>query len=296
MSLTIDEHFIRTEDERLIEEGIPLHARPLRIAMAWMKTHGLSGNLMDPTIWIPLKAIFERIYPSKKQSINLPPLLKGGVAFLDQFYLINVSLVYGTFPIDPLKCIDISSEELNRFSQHHPNQIWRAIYSVADLFDIAYGIDDAISLTENEQSKKFLHKACSHITATTSTLLHSQNIDAVVQSSCLAAELALKGSLSYLGTNEKDFSNDLKHDLAKAAEKLITIKSTDNDAILIKACKKFPDYVKSRYDEHGLSRIQLLELAMRAQFVVAEAVRRISDRDLACTIESSSNNPPRLPI
>lgn len=298
MSLIINEDFIRSEDERLIKEDIPLHARPFQIAMAWMKTHGISGNIMDPTIWIPLKGIFDRLYHSKKQSINIPPLLIGGVAFLDQFYLVNVPLGYGTFAIDPLRCIDISSEELNRFWQYHPNQIWRAIYSVADLFDIAYGINDAITRKENEGSTTYFDKACSHIINATShlTLPHPQNIDAVVQSSCLAAELALKGSLSYLGINEKDFKTEFKHDLVKSAKKLIDIQSTYNDTKLLDACKNFPNYVESRYNKHGLSRIQLLELAMRAQFVTAEAVRRISNRDFAGTIESDSNNPPRLSI
>ena len=65
------------------------------------------------------------------------------------------------------------------------------------------------------------------------------------------------------------------------------------DARLTAAASKFPDYVGTRYASHGLTRVQLMELAMRAQFVAAEAVRRISHRDMAGTMEARSDTPAR---
>ncbi|WP_205418298.1 hypothetical protein, partial [Pseudomonas coronafaciens] len=56
---------------------------------------------------------------------------------------------------------------------------------------------------------------------------------------------------------------------------------------------QFPDYVGTRYATHGMTRIELMVLAMRAQFVAAEALRRVSDRDFASMLEADPRNCPR---
>lgn len=62
--------------------------------------------------------------------------------------------------------------------------------------------------------------------------------------------------------------------------------------LLLEACKGFPNYVSTRYSSHGLKRTELMALAMRSQFVAAEAVRCFSDRNLASKIDDGIN-PPR---
>ena len=47
---------------------------------------------------------------------------------------------------------------------------------------------------------------------------------------------------------------------------------------------KFPDYVGIRYAAHGLTRVQLMELAMRAQYVAADAhvqTNRVAERQMS---------------
>ena len=52
------------------------------------------------------------------------------------------------------------------------------------------------------------------------------------------------------------------------------------DNLLKNIATAFPDYVKTRYHDHGLSRTQLMELCVKSQFIAAEALRRISNRNL----------------
>ncbi|WP_236473166.1 hypothetical protein [Pseudomonas syringae] len=42
-----------------------------------------------------------------------------------------------------------------------------------------------------------------------------------------------------------------------------------------------------------MTRIELMVLSMRAQFVAAEALRRVFGRDIAAKLEADPNNSPR---
>jgi len=71
------------------------------------------------------------------------------------------------------------------------------------------------------------------------------------------------------------------------------IRLTPSDDRLRTACTKFPNYVESRYSSHGLTRLELMALAVRAQFVAADAIRRVSDRNMAGDMEHCLDCPPR---
>lgn len=287
---TIDEKFVLEHDERLIAEDAKLHQRPFHVALAWMRENGVSAPLFDPAIWTPLMDIYRKLYPTG--DFNMPNLFEGGVAIRDRMYKVKVYVGFGTNRIEPLKSIEISPRELEVVFKHYPDDGWRALYGVADVWDFAYGIDD---LSRNQGPEALLlSNARSSVASTARTLIGDLDIDSAVQTACLSAELAMKGALASLGWTEKQYRN-LGHDLVKAAEALSKAAPRPSDAMLLGACAQFPDYVKTRYADHGLSRKELMSLAMRAQYVAAEAVRRITDRDLAGQIGADSRNPPRAP-
>jgi hypothetical protein len=167
------------------------------------------------------------------------------------------------------------------------------LYAVADLWDIAYSIDDL--LKNDDPASEMMVNARSSIASTTRTLMSSIDIDSAVQSSCLTAELSMKAVLTHLGTSKARLLK-LGHNLVEIAKELETRTTPSTEASLLSACGKFPNYVGTRYSSHGLTRQQLMELGMRAQFVAANALRRISDRNLAGQIESQAGNPPRAEI
>jgi hypothetical protein len=287
----MDEPFVIKKDNELLEQDVKLHARPFQVVIAWMKEKNISGDVLDKSLWDPVTAIYKKLYPTG--DFSMPAMLVGGVAFRDQMYSARVNVGYGNFSLDPLKCIDIAPRELAFIFQHFPDQGWRGFYAVCDLWDFGYGVDDAIKL--GTPSKDLLVNTRSSLAATPRILSGDVDLDAAVQTTCLTAELGMKAALKHLGATDKELMN-LSHRLPKLAEALVAKKSRSADAMLNAASSKFPDYVGTRYASHGLTRVGLMELAMRAQFVAAEAVRRISHRNMAGEMEARSDTLARADI
>lgn len=288
MTKTIDKEFVRQRDDELITQGLKLHQRPIHVAMAWMKANGISGDLFDKAMWGPLMAIYHTLYPAG--DFSMPAMLKGGVALRDQMYPVRIAVGYGAVSVDPIDCIEIPRDELELIFEHYPDQGWRAVYGVADLWDFAYGVSDLEHGTGD--APQLLANARSSLAATARILAGDIDIDAAVQTICLTAELALKGALAARGWTEAQYRK-LSHHLIKLADALIGEVSTAHDDRLRGAIAHFPDYVGTRYASHGMTRIELMVLAMRAQFVAAEALRRVSHRDLASMLEADPRNLPR---
>jgi hypothetical protein len=284
----IDEAFVRKMDGELIEQDVKLHARPFQVVVAWMRENQISGDFLDKSIWGPVMETYKDLYP--KGDFSMPAILVGGVAFRDQMYLARANLGYGTFAVDPLKCIDITREELELIFEHHPEQGWRAFYAVCDVWDFGYGVDDVIG--SGTPAKDLFMNARSSLAATPRILAADLDIDSSVQTTCLTAELSIKGALKHLGAPEKELKS-LSHCLPKLAETLSAREPRPTDSRFAAAAYKFPNYVGTRYASHGLTRVQLMDLAMRAQFIAAEAVRRISGRNMAGEMEARLDTPPR---
>ena len=265
-----------------------LHARPFHVVFAWMKANQIAGDFMDKSLWGPLMEIYHRLYP--KGDFSMPAMVVGGVAFRDQMYLARANVGYGTFAIDPLKCIDITREELEFIFKNRPDQGWRAFYAVCDIWDFGYSVDDVVR--SGTSAKDLLVNARASLSATPRILTGNLDIDSSVQTACLTAELSIKGAVKHLGATDQELKG-LSHRLPKLAEALIAQEPRPTDRRFAVAASKFPDYVGTRYGNHGLTRIQLMDLAMRAQFVAAEAVRRISDRNLAGEMEARNETPTR---
>ncbi len=246
---------------------------------------------MAADIWKIVNGAYARLYPSR--SLNMPAMQIGGVGLRDQFYLTRVSLGYGTCNIVPIDCIEAPRQELDIIWTTHPGQIWQAIYAVTDLFDFSYGADDLRQ--QNSRADTLWRNAASHIQAAAITLNSNFALEASVQSSCLAAELSMKGALAFLGYTDQQLQK-ISHHLGDAAKAICDQKPSARDAEFISAAStpNFPNYVGSRYNDHGLSRVELNALAMRAQFIAGEALRRVSTRDLESAIRNSPDAAPRV--
>ncbi|RKS17080.1 HEPN domain-containing protein [Pseudomonas sp. WPR_5_2] len=285
----IDEGFVRQMDDKLMAQDVKLHARPFQVAIEWMREKNITGDVFDKSTFEPLMVTYKRLYPSGDFSISA--LLTGGVALRDVMYPARVHVGYGQVTIDPLECIEIEREELELVFQHYPDQGWRALYGVCDLWGFGYGVDDLIR--SGSPATDLLKNARSSVAATPRILSADLDLDAAVQTACLTAELAMKAALIHLGCTEERVRK-LSHHLTKLADELIATKPASSDDRLRKACAKFPNYVETRYAPHGLTRLELMALAMRAQFVAADAIRRISQRNLAGTVEGQPEFPSRL--
>jgi HEPN domain-containing protein len=283
----MDDSYIARLDQQFIDADVPLHARPFCVVMELIRLKA-GGDVLDNTIWERVMASFHRLYPSGDFSI--PPILIGGVALRDRFYVARVNVGWGQPSIDPMKCIDISHTELETIWNLNPKQFWRAMYSVADLWDFGYGASDLRG--QNIEADTLWQKASSSIEATAKLLANGHMLDAAVQSICLTAELGIKGALAALGVDESA-RRKLSHNIPDLLKNLMDMRPHESDMQAQSTSGHFPDYVKTRYSDHGMTRVQLNELAMRAQFIAADALRRLSVRNLAQQIQKDSKNPPR---
>ncbi|MDF7670679.1 hypothetical protein PT276_05630 [Orbaceae bacterium ESL0721] len=291
----IDEIFVRKIDDYLINDDVMLHARPAIVCYEWIKQYKQNINIFDvfteTQLMNSIMVIYKKFYPNG--NFSLPPVLSAGVALRDNMYPVKINIGFGNFVIDPLDCIDIPKNQLEYIFGNYPEQGWKAFYGVCDLWDFGYGVDDIIKL--KTPAEDFLNNARSSMVATSYILLNDFDLNSAIQTSCLSAELSLKAALLHLGMNEKDLKKIGKngHNLVEAAKLLILYKSTRNDEKLLKACNNFPNYVESRYGSNNYPRIYFMELAMRSQFVAAEAVRRISNRNMAGDMEIRPDCPLR---
>jgi len=287
----IDNAFIIKTDNELLARDVKLHARPFQVVIAWMKEKNIAGDVLDKRLWEPLMEAYHRLYPTG--DFNMPSLFKGGVAIRDQMYPVRVHVGYGRCKVEPLKCIEITPQELAFVFKHFPEQGWRAFYGVCDLWDFGYGVDDLLKL--GTPATDLLINTRSSLAATPRILSGDVDIDAAVQTSCLTAELSMKAALTHLGAPEGELKK-LSHRLPDLAAALVAKRSTSTDARLLTAASKFPDYVGTRYSSHGLTRVQLMELAMRAQFIAADAMRRISNRNMGGDMEARADCPARSDV
>ncbi len=273
-------------DERFAMENIPFHARPLHAAMDILGEHfsiGFDGNRQVQEI----EQAYARLIPEVK--FTWPGMGTGLAASVDRVRRVTIGVVFGN--------ADITIDKGLGFSDHQEWVAWcrgdgkiatRSAFAFADMHDLVYGIDRG---TENKNALTFWGLAAEQLKLVAGSLSQSGAIgSAVLQPICLTAELAMKGTLLHLGVPEVDLKNSklFGHNLNRLSERMAEICKHRDDVLLLPALRNFPDYVGDRYRETLLTRLEIIALAIDAQFVAASAVRRISGQDIASQIEATT--------
>ncbi len=272
-------------DERFAQENIPFHARPFRAAKEILGEQfsiGIGGN---PQV-CEIQRAYARLIPEVE--FTWPGMGTGLVASVDRVRKITIGVVSGT--------VNITVDKGLGFSSHQEWAVWcrgdhkiagRSVFAFADMHDLVYGIDRA---AQHKNTLTFWGLAAGHLKLAAENLSQSGSIgSAVLQPICLTAELAMKGTLLHLGVPEKDLKNPrlFGHDLIKLGERMTKESCHRDDPLLLHALSKFPDYVGDRYRETQLTRLEVVTLALDAQFAAASAIRRISGEDMASQIEAA---------
>jgi hypothetical protein len=274
-------------DTQYAEENIPFHARPLRAAAEILK-EGFAvggGHFGNPQV-ADICAAYERLIPEAKTT--WPGMGTGLVASVDRVRAVVVSVIYGNCTLSAPKGIGFESdEEWYAWCRKDEGIMARSLFAFADMHDLVYGIDELKTLAQT-RSFDLWCKATEQLATTTSRLAASGDPgEAILQTIGLTAELALKGSLLHLGVPEDSLSKrSFGHNYQALANKLSEMQPHRDDCMLLSVVNRLPDYVESRYHYTGMTRLQIVELALGAQFVAATAVRRISKGDIAAQVET----------
>lgn len=275
-------------DEGYAVAGVPFHARPLRAAAEILGAKfamGVGGNSLVEDIC----EAYARLIPEVKYT--WPGMGTGIVASLDRVRKVTVGVAYGTGYLSVDRGLGLSShKEWAAWCRHDRFVADRSAFALADMHDIVYGIDRVRSERECG-AVAYWALAAEQLKLVAESLSQSGAVSSpVLQPICLTAELAMKGTLLDLGIAEKSLRS-YGHDLNELCGEMTSRCRHRDDSLLSNFLSRFPNYVADRYRETQLSRIDVIDLALSAQFVSASAVRRISGVDLALQMEADGLGP-----
>lgn len=222
--ISIDD--IRKIDDQLISQNVLIHQRPFQTTLEWMRLNKIQGDISS--FYKQVEDIYQKLYP--RQKFSIPNLLIGGIAFRDQIYITRIPVIKG---INLFDFVDIDPSELALMHNVYFEQYKKAIYSICDLYDIAFGIDDILKEKEsNEILVYWLEMILSSTMSAAFALSENINLANAIQSSLLSVELAAKSSLMYLGC-DANYIKSLGHCRKMIKENLISYKIIDeNDDFL----------------------------------------------------------------
>ena len=274
--ISIDD--IRKIDDQLISQNVLIHQRPFQTTLEWMRLNKIQGDISS--FYKPVEDIYQKLYP--RQKFSIPNLLIGGIAFRDQIYITRIPVIKG---INLFDFVDIDPSELALMHNVYFEQYKKAVYSICDLYDIAFDIDDILKEKEsNEILVYWLEMILSSTMSAAFALSENINLANAIQSSLLSVELAAKSSLMYLGC-DANYIKSLGHCRKMIKENLISYKIIDENDDFFEIYYSLPKYVDSRYKPQNLSKQELVNIAIKSQFLVSEIIRKISKRNLAESIQ-----------
>ena len=274
--ISIDD--IRKIDDQLISQNVLIHQRPFQTTLEWMRLNKIQGDISS--FYKQVEDIYQKLYP--RQKFSIPNLLIGGIAFRDQIYITRIPVIKG---INLFDFVDIDPSELALMHNVYFEQYKKAIYSICDLYDIAFGIDDILKEKEsNEILVYWLEMILSSTMSAAFALSENINLANAIQSSLLSVELAAKSSLMYLGC-DANYIKSLGHCRKMIKENLISYKIIDENDDFFEIYYSLPKYVDSRYNPQNLSKQELVNIAIKSQFLISEIIRKISKRNLAESIQ-----------
>ena len=274
--ISIDD--IRKIDDQLISQNVLIHQRPFQTTLEWMRLNKIQGDISS--FYKPVEDIYQKLYP--RQKFSIPNLLIGGIAFRDQIYITRIPVIKG---INLFDFVDIDPSELALMHNVYFEQYKKAVYSICDLYDIAFGIDDILKEKEsNEILVYWLEMILSSTMSAAFALSENINLANAIQSSLLSIELAVKSSLMYLGCDYEHITS-LRHSKKKIKENLISYKIINETDDFFEIYDSLPEYVDARYNPQNLSKQVLVDIAIKSQFLVSEIIRKISKRNLAESIQ-----------
>lgn len=281
--LNLTDEKILQLDEKFAKQGIPFHARPVHAAKEILGRN-FSMSSKNNILFEQIRNLYERLIPEVKYT--WPGMGTGLVASIDQVKKVTIAVIFGSPQMTIYEGLGFSShEEWQKWCRNDEKIIKQSAFSFADMYDLVYGINKNL-----DYSSTLWGLASDQLRIVAESLSQSSLVSSsILQPICLTAELAIKGTLIYLGITENDLKNPklFGHNLIKLSQKMVQEKNHRDDQLLLKMVKKFPDYVNYRYNPTQLTRLEIISLALSAQFIAASSIRRISNSDIANQIEQS---------
>lgn len=271
-------------DNELIDQGFEPWQRQINIELKLSQELQISYVVSErygPRHVKLIKQHFAIYY--RKEDLFMPPLHVGAFLFRDLFFPIRIPIIFGSPAIDLREFLCQATESQMRLVFGERISTLAFCDQAYDLLDFVYGLDDLGKQDRiDSRTIEWWHLAKQQLEAAAATTLGSFTKYAIVQNCCVAAELLLKGALLQEGVDEDLLSKTNKgygHNLERIASKVCKIRHDLNSQLVLSVISRMPSYVKTRYNDVGLTRVQLGHLLMNAQFLAGEILRCYSDRN-----------------
>lgn len=285
---------LRKLDLKYATEGVHMHQRPFRAATELLGSAFSMGAGGNPEVQKIMDAYATMI---PEANTMWPGMGIGLAVSIDQVRKLVAPVILGNGggPLKVWKSLGFSTpQEWWTWCREDHDIGASCHFAFADLYDFTYGVDD---LRANKPEARTLwHMAASNLGDAASALPTVFTVDSMIQSICMVVELSLKGALVFNGANPNEFKGPKGHDLPTLAQRMASEMPHRDDPLVHNVIVKLPAYVKSRYEPAGLTRLEVVRLAVAAQFVAASSVRRVSQRDLAAQMETGGWPAPRPPF
>lgn len=119
-------------------------------------------------------------------------------------------------------------------------------------------------------------------------------LERMLQPICSAAWHSMKAALLQAGVDPGSRELALSSSLAEAAERLGKAVPYRRDDLIIDASRRFPPFARNRYAAVGLTRFEVLRLALAAQFIAAASLRRFGFQNSAAELATRVLRPPLI--
>jgi hypothetical protein len=290
-SWTLDD--LRRLDLKYAEEGVHMHQRPFRAATEILGSRfviGVGGNPEVNRIMDAYAAMMPEV------DTNWPGAGIGLAASIDQVRRLTFPVVFGQDSLQPWQVAGFASaEEWWIWCRQDRAIAGDVAFSVADLHDFSNGLSE-IEYTIPTATTLW-RMARSNIEDVANTLPTSFSHDSVIQPICMVAELSMKAFLVYDGVDPDSFRKGKNgHNLSWIALRMAERRPHRDDARVQDIVGALPSYVASRYKPAGLTRLQVVKLALGVQFIAASSLRRLTGADLALQMENDEWPGPRHPF
>lgn len=273
-------YIVGTTDKELFDAGLDIKQRDWQVSQAVMRKFGYVGFVLagigKPKILERIEAAFASIY--RKQDIAMGGHI-GVFMYRDIFARIGVPMALGTVRIRPFQHVELTPVQL-RIIQTEPDEMATYVDQFCDVADVQYGASEIKgTFRQIELVGRFIGLARLHLHSASAVLTGGYDYRGAVQSSLLATELSLKAGAATQGLNERDIKDQFGHHNDRAADSVGSIWPNFDVDRVKRVIAQQPGYALNRYSASQPERREVGHLVMGAQYIVAEVVRQLSDRD-----------------
>lgn len=273
-------YIVGQADKQLFDAGADIRRRYWEVPQQVMQGFGYIGFVMaghgKPEILDRIEKAFASIY--RKQDIAMGGHI-GVFMYRDVFARISVPHIFGQVRLDPFHFVELTDVQ-KRILGTEPDQVAIFVDQFVDVSDIQYGTSEIRKpYSDLELVARFLGLARLHLHSASAVLTGGYDYRGAVQAALLATELSLKAGLGALGLTEATIKTKFGHHTDKIASFLDEQWQSFDGERVARTLEKQPQYVPNRYSAEQPERREVGHLVMGAQYVVAEIVRQVSNRD-----------------